>query len=118
MILVIGVTMGHDPNLFVDHKEGDWVKAQQKLGKINVRKINSSFRFIDDLLSLNDDSTFEKHYLSNRIRTEEKKKTILVTLFLILTFTLKMENTILNYLTNEITWLQHCKDVVLLLQCL
>ena len=73
MIQVIGVTMGHDPNLFVDHKEGDWVKAQQKLGKINVRKINSSFRFIDDLLSLNDDSTFEKHYLSNRIRTEEKK---------------------------------------------
>ena len=82
MIQVIGVTMGYDPvslfaNLFLDHKESDWVKAQQKLGKINVRKINSSFRFIDDLLSLNDDSTFEKHYLSNRIRTEEKKKQFL-----------------------------------------
>ena len=82
MIQVIGVTMGYDPasffaNLFLDHKEGDWVKAQQKLGKINVRKINSSFRFIDDLPSLNDDSTFEKHYLSNRIRTEEKKKQFL-----------------------------------------
>ena len=33
-----------------------------KLGTINVRKINNSFRFIDDLLSLNDGSTFEKHY--------------------------------------------------------
>ena len=27
-----------------------------------VRKINNSFRFIDDLLSLNDGSTFEKYY--------------------------------------------------------
>ena len=59
--------MGSDPtlffaNLFLVHKEGDWVKAQRKLGKINVKKINNSFQFIDDLLSLNDGSTFEKHY--------------------------------------------------------
>ena len=47
--------MGSDPalffaNLFLAHKEGDWVKAQRKLGKINVKKINNSFQFIDDLL--------------------------------------------------------------------
>ena len=42
------------------HKEADW--AQRKLGTISVRKTNNSFRFIDDLLSLNDNSTFEKHY--------------------------------------------------------
>ena len=62
----IGIPMGSDPapifaNLFLTHKEADWVKAQRRLGTINVRKINNSFRFIDDLLSLNDDSTFEKH---------------------------------------------------------
>ena len=67
MIQVIGTTIGSDPapffaNPFLAHKEANWVKAQRKLGTINVRKINKSFRFIDDLLSLNDDSTFEKHY--------------------------------------------------------
>ena len=39
---------------------------------INIRKINNSFRFIDDLLSLNDDSTFEKHY-KDVYPTEERK---------------------------------------------
>ena len=29
---------------------------------MNARKINNSFRFIDDLRSLNDGITFEKHY--------------------------------------------------------
>ena len=67
MIQVIGIPMGSDPapffvNLFLAHKEADWVKTQCKLGTINVQKINNSFRFIDDLLSLNDGSTFEKHY--------------------------------------------------------
>ena len=65
MIQVIEFPMGSDPffaDLFLAHKEADWVKAQQKLGTVNVQKINNSFRFIDDLLSLNEDSTFEKHY--------------------------------------------------------
>ena len=58
--------MGFDPapffgNLFLSHKEADWVKAQRMLGRINVRKINNSLRFIDDLLSLNEDNTFENH---------------------------------------------------------
>ena len=59
--------MGSDPepffaNLFLAQKEAEWVVAQQMLGTINVRKINNSFWFIDDLLSLNDESAFEKHY--------------------------------------------------------
>ena len=49
-------------NLFLAHKEANWVKTQRKLGTINFRIINSSFRLIDDLLPLNDGSTFEKHY--------------------------------------------------------
>ena len=48
-------------NLSLSHKETDWVKVERKLGTTNVRKINNSFRFIDDLLSLNDDRTFGKH---------------------------------------------------------
>ena len=47
---------------YLVHKEAECVKAQRKLGTINIRKINNYFRFADDLLSLNDDSTFEKHY--------------------------------------------------------
>ena len=49
-------------NLFLAHKEADWVKAQHRLGTISVQKTHNSFRFIDNLLSLNSDSTFEKHY--------------------------------------------------------
>ena len=67
MIQVIGIPMGSDPtpffaNLFLAHRKADWVKTQRKLGTINVQKINNSFRFIDDLLLLNDGSTFGKHY--------------------------------------------------------
>ena len=67
MIQVIGIPMGSDPapffaNLFLAHKENDWVKTQRKLGTINVRKIDNSFQLINALLSLNDGSTFEKYY--------------------------------------------------------
>ena len=49
MIQVIGISMGFDPvpcfaNLFLVHKDADWVKTQRKLGTINVQKINNSFR--------------------------------------------------------------------------
>ena len=67
MIQVIGIPMGSDPapffaNLCLAHKEAEWVKAQFKLGTISVQRINHSFRFINDLLSVKDDSAFEKHY--------------------------------------------------------
>ena len=39
-------------NLFLAHKEADWLKEQSKLGTINFRKISNSFGFIDDLMSL------------------------------------------------------------------
>ena len=67
VIQVIGIPMGSDPapffaNLCLAHKEAEWVKAQFKLGTISVQRINHSFRFINDLLSVKDDSAFEKHY--------------------------------------------------------
>ena len=66
MIQVTGTPMESDPapifaNLFLAQKEADWVKAHSKLGTINVRKIHNFFQFIDDLLSLNYHSTFEKN---------------------------------------------------------
>ena len=56
MIQVIGIQMGSDPapffaNHFLTHKDADCVKAQRKLGTTNARKINNSFRFIDDLMT-------------------------------------------------------------------
>ena len=92
-------------NPILAHKEAEWVKAQYKLGTISVWKINNSFWFTDDLLSLNDDTTSEKHYKDIYPTELELKKVIatLVPVFLICIFTLKMENSILNYLTNKIT---------------
>ena len=92
MIQVIGIPMGSDlalffASLFLPHKEADWVKTQRKLRAINVRKINNSFRFTDDLLSLNDGSTFEKHYkdiFPTELSLKKKTIAILVLLFLIL----------------------------------
>ena len=49
-------------NLSLAYKEDCWVKTQRKLRTVNTRKINSSFRFMDDFLSLNDGSIFEKQY--------------------------------------------------------
>ena len=77
MIQITGIPVGSDlapffTNFLLALKEANWVKAQRKLGKINIQKISNSFIFIDDLLSLNDGCSFKKHskgYFSNRIRT-------------------------------------------------
>ena len=79
MIQVIGMPMGSEParffaNFLLAHKEADWIKAQGNFETINVQKINNSFRFIDDLLSLNDGSTFEKHYKDIHPTNLELKK--------------------------------------------
>ena len=61
-------------NLFLAHKEDDWVKVQRKLGTINVWKINNFFQCPDDLLSLNDESTFDKYYKDIYPKELELKK--------------------------------------------
>ena len=111
MIQVIGILMGSDPapffaNFFLVHKEDEGVKAQCKLGTINVQKINNSFWFIDDLLSLTNDSTLEKHYKDiypTELELKKENNSNFCGSFLMFTFTLKMESSILDYLTNEIT---------------
>ena len=80
-IQVIGIRMGSGPvpffgNLFLADKEAGWVKTKCKLGTINFQNINNSFRFIDDLLSLNDNSIFEKLYKDISPTELELKKEI------------------------------------------
>lgn len=64
---VIGLPMGGDPapfwaNLFLFHFEYDWLKRMRKENNILARKFTNTFRFIDDLLSINDGGEFEKHH--------------------------------------------------------
>ena len=59
MMQVFGIPMGSDTapffaNLLLAQKVADWVNGQNKLGTINIRKINHSFQFIHGLLSLHD----------------------------------------------------------------
>ena len=115
MIHVIGIPMGSDPapffaNLFLAHKEADWVKTQRKLGTINVRKINNSFWFINDFLSLNDGSTFEKHYkdiyptgLELKKENDNNSCASFLDLYIYIEYSLNIKNSILDYLKNEIT---------------
>ena len=99
--------MGSDPvPFFSSLKEPDWVKAQRKLGTVNVQKINNSFLFIDNLLSRNDGNTFEKHLKDIYLKELELKKennSNSCASFLDLYIYIENGKFILDYLTNEIT---------------
>ena len=67
IVQVIRIPMASEPapffaNLFLANKKADWIKAQCNLGTTNVQKINNYFQFVDDLQSLNDGGTSQKHY--------------------------------------------------------
>ena len=56
--------MGHDPapsfaNLFLCQYESSWLKSIKKTRNILARKFGMVFRYIDDLLALNDGLSFE-----------------------------------------------------------
>ena len=75
---VIGIPMGSDPspffaNLFLYHYESSWLKKLRKSNNILARKFGSVFRYIDDLLALNDGKAFESCY--NEIYPEELELT-------------------------------------------
>ena len=60
----IGIPMGSDPapafaNLFLFHYESSWLKSIKKDNYILARKFGQVFRYIDDLLALNDGHSFE-----------------------------------------------------------
>ena len=63
----IGVPMGGDPapfweNLFLFYYEHGWLKEMKKSNNILARKFGNTFRFIDDLLAINDGGEFEKYH--------------------------------------------------------
>ena len=63
----IGIPMGSDPspffaNLFLYHYESSWLKNVKKSNNILARKFGSVFRYIDDLLALNDGHAFESFH--------------------------------------------------------
>ena len=64
---VIGIPMGSDPapfmaNLFLYHYESLWIKNLKKDDLQKARRFSNTFRFIDDLLTINDDNLFSKNF--------------------------------------------------------
>ena len=64
---IIGIPMGIDPapyfaNLFLYMYESSWIKKIKKEDPILARKFGNTFRFIDDLTSINDGNEFEAHH--------------------------------------------------------
>ena len=63
----IGIPMGSDPapfmaNLFLYYYESQWVKSLKKENLQKARRFSNTFRFIDDLLTINDDNLFLENY--------------------------------------------------------
>ena len=64
---VIGIPMGSDPapfmaNLFLYHYESLWIKNLKKNDLQKARRFSNTFRFIDDLLTINDDNLFSDNF--------------------------------------------------------
>ena len=64
---IIGIPMGSDPapflaNLFLYYYESEWLTKIMKTDLERARRFANTFRFIDDLLALNDSGEFEKSY--------------------------------------------------------
>ena len=62
---VVGIPMGSDPapyfaNLFLYTYESIWLNRMKKENNILARKFGKIYRFIDDLLAVNDGGEFEK----------------------------------------------------------
>ena len=60
----IGIPMGSDPapafaNLFLFYYESSWLKSIKKNNYVLARKFGQVFRYIDDLVALNDGHSFE-----------------------------------------------------------
>ena len=64
---IVGIPMGSDPapyfaNLFLYRYESTFLNKIKKDNNILARKFGKIYRFIDDLIALNDGSEFEKHF--------------------------------------------------------
>ena len=64
---VIGIPMGSDPapffaNLFLYYYESKWLQSLKTDDYQMARRFGNVFRYIDDLLAINDNGEFEKHF--------------------------------------------------------
>ena len=64
---IVGIPMGSDPapyfaNLFLYRYESRWLNRMKKENNVLARKFGRVFRFIDDLIAINDGNEFEKYY--------------------------------------------------------
>ena len=62
---IIGIPMGSDPapffaNLFLYFYENKWIRNLQRSNLTKARKFSTVFRFIDDLLAMNDGGEFSR----------------------------------------------------------
>ena len=65
---IIGIPMGSDPapffaNLFLFHYEAEWIKSMKNTNYGKAKKFSYVFRFIDDLLAINDGEEFLNNFL-------------------------------------------------------
>ena len=64
---IIGIPMGSDPapffaNLFLSHYEAKWIKNISKTDYSRAKKLFNVFRYIDDLISMNDQGEFGRSH--------------------------------------------------------
>ena len=63
----IGMPMGSDPapylaNLYLAHRETEWIKNLKTSDYGRARRFLNAFRFIDDLITLNDSDEFQRSF--------------------------------------------------------
>ena len=64
---VIGIPMGSDPapffaNLFLAHYESNWIKSLSSSDYSRAKRFSHVFRYIDDLVSINDNGEFARSF--------------------------------------------------------
>ena len=64
---VIGIPMGSDPapfmaNLFLYYYENKWILSMKKHNLRHARMFSNTFRYLDDLIAINDGNLFEKYH--------------------------------------------------------
>ena len=74
--------MGSDPapffaNLFLFHYESNWIKQTSRINYAGAKKLFNTFRYIDDLISINDSNefvnTFNQIYPAELILNKENE---------------------------------------------
>ena len=99
---IVGIPMGSDPapyfaNLFLYRYESRWLTKMKKENNVLARKFGRVFRYIDDLLAINDGGEFERHYSEiYPSELELKKENVVNTETNFLELNIQLENRLFN----------------------